>query len=157
MFSWESRPSFHLKDTNQRISEVVSWYESHVGDLATELQSGNTELIHDALQSIPTCESSLLKTQLKAATSSPVCQPFLSDHQRGKRQPNLSVTVINLQTPSFPINDIRMPQTLGKSVGFSFPARPATMCVLAAAPTNLISRFKHRHLVSDKRASERPH
>lgn len=63
---------------------MMSWYESHVGDLATELQSGNAETIHDALQPIPTCESSLLKTQLKAAASAPVCQPFLSDHQRAE-------------------------------------------------------------------------
>lgn len=82
-WEWQSRPSFHLRDTYQRISEVMSWYESHVGDLTTELQSGNVEAIHDALQPIPTCECSLLKTQLKAAASAPVCQPFLRDHQRG--------------------------------------------------------------------------
>lgn len=108
---------------------MKSWYESHVGDHATELQSGKAEPIHaDALQPMPTCKSSLLKTQLIAAASAPVCQPFLSDHQRRRRQLNFG---INLQMPSFPINDVHITQTLGKSVGFSFTLH--AMCVLAVA------------------------
>lgn len=125
----------------------MRWYESHVGDLATER---NQFMVHSS-------QSRHVSPPFLRLLKTPVCQPLLSDHQRGERQTNFSDTVINLQTPSFPIDDIRIPQPLGKSAGFSFPARPATMCVLAAAPTNLISRFKHRHLVSDKRASERPH
>lgn len=58
---------------------MISHWSSKV-EKAEPIHAKNT------LQPISTCKSSLLKTQLqKAATSAPICQPFLSDHQRGKR------------------------------------------------------------------------
>lgn len=64
-------------------------------------------------------------TQLKAATSAPVCQPFLTldSHEQCPHHAD----------------------SRGKDGGiFLFPATPTT-CVSAAAPTDLISRSRHRH------------